>query len=80
MPESRIEVHHTLPCGCVLRTSILPHPNEEGSKWVLKLAEVAEFWLENRIARHQCELVSEVNPSGLAPAEKQPAAPTPQGE
>jgi hypothetical protein len=74
MPESRIEVHHTLPCGCELHQSLLRTHND-GTKWVITLGKLAQFWLEDRIARHRCELVSEANPSGVAPKQ-----PTPQGE
>lgn len=62
-----LSLHYTLPCGCQLN---MMASSEEGTPLLKALdtsAQHLHWWLEDRIARHDCRLVSEANPSGKGP-------------
>lgn len=62
----------TLPCGhtmtCSNAAASGTHGDSHGdSQWILQPANMLKFWVDNRVPRHRCELVSESNPMGLGP-------------
>ncbi len=62
-----LELSHTLPCGCALKMrSCTKFPVTTGDP-VKYHGELLSFWLQDHSARHQCALVTEENPCGVAP-------------
>jgi hypothetical protein len=57
-----------LPCGCAFGHAVR-NVGPINSKFPKFAGDVLQCWLDNRMPRHRCELVSETNKYGLVPRE-----------
>lgn len=57
----RLSIDYELPCGHHLIQA------DRGGDTVRDKAEKLIYWLNERLPRHRCELVSEANPNGIEP-------------
>lgn len=65
-----LTVKQLLPCGHHLSITSAVVGVDENPAWVLEEAKKLEWWLTDRVGRHNCSLVSEANPNGITPKEK----------
>lgn len=69
--DTYIQAARRLPCcGVVLEHRITFAPGFDSPNWFESGAQVLGFYFQDRETRHQCELVSEANPTGCAPRAK----------
>ncbi len=71
--ESTLRLKVQLPCGHTLAMTARLYSLDEGR--VKDAGASLEYWLQDRMPRHRCELVSTDNPGGLLPKQraKEPA-------
>lgn len=76
MAQNTVSAEFTLPCGCVVLKRVVldidPTAENDGTDpatYRMQLDHATHLlggWFESRVDRHQCELVSDENPYGLA--------------
>ena len=67
LPENTnhsIYVAKRLSCGCVMQYS-LHCDGDNDADWMMHGAEKLAFMFKDRIAKHNCSLVSDDNPNGI---------------
>ena len=71
LPLEYLEIGRKAPCGCLLRFRTVFDPAELASDDDFSQSlPMSSFWFQNRMARHECALVSEKNPCGVRPEPK----------
>jgi hypothetical protein len=62
-----LTVKHLLSCGHQLSITLEIVGVDEDPSWVLEEVKKLQWWLNDRISRHDCSLVSEENSDGITP-------------
>ena len=71
IPTSGLGMHCTFPCcGVEISMAIQTSRDVTEPSWITNSADVLKYWLQDRVSRHDCLLVSKTNPMGLRPKEK----------
>ena len=67
---NKITVSHKLEYGHIIGFAAVVSDTEQDPGWIKREAGKIFLLVEDRVARHKCELVSDENPSGIPPKVK----------